>query len=72
MARVPADRSPSTSNAHRFDLTLGKEILWESDTVTDADVRAMEVKLIREARANDLAVGYNLTPRWLGDHAGEL
>ncbi len=32
----------------------------------------MEVKLIRETRANDPAVGYNLTPRWLGDHAAEL
>ena len=31
---------------HRFDLTLRKEILWESETATDAEVRAMEIKLI--------------------------
>ena len=49
---------------HRFDLTLRKEILWESETATDAEVRAMEIKLIVEHRANDPTVGYNRTPRW--------
>jgi hypothetical protein len=33
---------------HRLDLTARKEILWESDTATDAEVRAMETKLIHE------------------------
>ncbi|MGV0790495.1 GIY-YIG nuclease family protein [Mycolicibacterium sp. XJ1819] len=50
---------------HRLDLTARKEILWESDTATDAEVRAMEVKLILEHRANDPSVGYNLTPRFV-------
>jgi len=44
-------------------LTVRKQILWESDTATDAEVRAMEVKLIREHRSNDPAVGYNMTPK---------
>jgi hypothetical protein len=48
----------------RFDFTLRKEILWESETATDAEVRAMEMKLIREHRANDPTIGYNLTPRF--------
>lgn len=48
---------------HRLDLTARKQILWESETATDAEVRAMEIKLIRELRANDPAIGYNLTPR---------
>jgi hypothetical protein len=48
---------------HRHDLTARKEILWESETATDAEVRAMETRLIREHRANDPAVGYNLRPR---------
>jgi hypothetical protein len=48
---------------HRFDLTLRKEILWESETATDAEVRAMEVKLIRETGANNPAIGYNKMPR---------
>jgi hypothetical protein len=49
---------------HVHDFTARKQILWESDTATDTEVRAMEVKLIREHRANDPAIGYNLTPRW--------
>jgi hypothetical protein len=51
---------------HRLDLTARKEILWESETATDAEARAMEIKLIRETGANNPAVGYNLTPRWSG------
>ncbi|WP_231965615.1 hypothetical protein, partial [Mycobacterium sp. E802] len=48
---------------HANDYTARKTILWESDTATDAEVRAMEAKLIRETRANDPAIGYNLWPR---------
>ena len=51
---------------NRLKLTLCKEILWESETATDAEVRAMEMKLIRETGANDPAIGYNLSPRWKG------
>jgi hypothetical protein len=47
-------------------MTARKEILWESETATDAEVRAMEIEKIRELRANDPAIGYNVTPRWLG------
>jgi hypothetical protein len=32
----------------------------------DAEVRAMEIKLILENGANDPEIGYNLSPRWLG------
>ena len=52
---------------HRLDLTVRKEILWESETATDAEVRAMERKLIVETGANNPAVGYNLTPRWTAE-----
>jgi hypothetical protein len=34
-----------------------------TDSVTAAEVRVMETKLIREARANDPAIGYNKLPR---------
>ncbi|MGV0578410.1 hypothetical protein ABQE57_07615 [Mycolicibacterium elephantis] len=71
LARLPISSRPSAKERiaadlaeHRLDLTARKEILWESDTATDAEVRAMEVKLIVEHRANDPAVGYNLTPRF--------
>jgi len=60
-ARIAADLTE-----HRLDLTVRKEILWESETATDAEVRAMEVRMIRETGANNPEVGYNLTPRFTG------
>jgi hypothetical protein len=51
---------------HRFELTLRKEILWESETATDAEVRAKEIELIRATGANNPELGYNVVPRWLG------
>jgi hypothetical protein len=52
-------------DGHRLEVTLRKEILWESETATDAEVRAVEIRLIREHRANDPAIGYNRSPRFL-------
>ena len=49
---------------HRFELTLRKEIVWESETASDAEVRAMEAKLIRETGANNPGIGYNRLPRY--------
>lgn len=51
---------------HRLDFTVRKQILWESETATDAEVRAKEVATIRELAANNPTIGYNLTPRWAG------
>lgn len=48
---------------NRFELTLRKEILWESETATDAEVRRKEIEMILEAGANDPATGYNRLPR---------
>ncbi|MGH3970371.1 MAG: GIY-YIG nuclease family protein [Mycobacterium sp.] len=56
---------------HRLDITLRKEILWECETATDAEVRAKEMELIRETRANDPAIGYNKLPRWVEARKGE-
>jgi len=64
---VPWERIAADLDAHRLDLTLRKEILWESETATDGQVRAMEVKLIREIGANNPAIGYNIWPRWSSD-----
>ena len=50
---------------HRMNLTVTKEILWESETATDAEARAMERRLIVETGANNPAIGYNLSPRWI-------
>ena len=51
--------------SRRFELTLRKEILWESETATDAEMRAMEIRMIKEHRSNDPAIGYNRSPRFL-------
>jgi hypothetical protein len=42
------------------DFTIRKEILMESDSVSE--VNRAEVAFIRELRANDPAVGYNRWP----------
>ena len=47
----------------RRDFTLRKEILWESATASDTEVRRQEVEFIRALRSNDPTVGYNRWPR---------
>jgi hypothetical protein len=47
----------------QFEVTLRKEILWESETATDGEVRRKEIEMIVETRANDPAIGYNKLPR---------
>ena len=48
----------------RRDFTIRREILWESETATLAEVSVKEVEFIRALRANDPAVGYNEWPKW--------
>ncbi|HBY93588.1 MAG TPA: hypothetical protein DEP84_06400 [Chloroflexi bacterium] len=48
----------------RRDFTIRKEILWESETATDAEVNRREVVFILTLRANDPAVGYNRWPKF--------
>lgn len=47
----------------RKDYTLRKEILWESDSATEAELSAKEVEMIRLYRSNDPAIGYNRWPK---------
>jgi hypothetical protein len=47
----------------RRDFTIRKEILWESETASDAEVNQKEVDFIRKLRSNDPAVGYNQWPK---------
>jgi hypothetical protein len=47
----------------RRDFTIRKEILWESDTASHAEVTRTEVEFIRALRSNDPAIGYNRWPR---------
>jgi hypothetical protein len=48
----------------RRDFTIRKEILWESDSASAAEVRRMEVEFIRQLRSNDPTIGYNQWPRF--------
>ncbi len=49
--------------AQRRDFTIRKQVLWESETATDAEVRRRERELIVELKANNPTVGYNRWPR---------
>ena len=56
---VERDFSPE----QRRDFTVRKEILWESDTASHAEVTRTEVEFIRALRSNDPTIGYNRWPR---------
>lgn len=48
----------------RRSYSLHKEILWQSDTATEAELATKEVEFIRKYRANDPRVGYNRWPKF--------
>lgn len=48
----------------RRDFTIRREILWESEEATDAEVSQMEAGYIREFQSNNPAVGYNRWPKF--------
>jgi hypothetical protein len=52
------------SDDERRDYTIRKQVLWESDTASEAELSAKEVELIRAHRANDPRVGYNRWPKF--------
>ncbi|MFV8172462.1 MULTISPECIES: hypothetical protein [Mycolicibacterium] len=59
--RIRADHAE-----HHGDVTIRKQILWESDTATKAETLAMERQLIVELGANNPETGYNLIPKFRG------
>lgn len=60
---VNADFARLSSEQRRV-YSVTKEILWESEDCTEAELAAQEVKFIREHESNNPAVGYNRWPRW--------
>lgn len=48
----------------RRDMTIRKEILWESEVATDREVNQKEIEFINEYKSNDPAIGYNRWPKW--------
>ena len=57
---IAQDISPE----QRRSLTITKEILWESDTASDAEVSRQEVAYITAYRSNDPSIGYNRWPKF--------
>lgn len=51
------------TSEQRKDFTIRKEILWESETATDAEANQKELEYIRALRSNDPVKGYNRWPR---------
>jgi hypothetical protein len=47
----------------RRDFVVRKEILWESETASDAEVRRVEIEQILLLGSNDPARGYNQRPK---------
>ena len=58
---VAADFPPEA----RRDFTARKEILWESETAFDAEVRAKEAEFITSLKSNDPAIGYDRWPKFI-------
>lgn len=48
----------------RRHFTVTKEILWESETASPAEVTQKEVEFIIALRSNDPSVGYNQRPKF--------
>jgi hypothetical protein len=54
------------TSEQRRDFSARKQIIWESDTASDSEVTTEEIRLIREYRSNDPAIGYNRSPKFKG------
>jgi hypothetical protein len=51
----------------RRDLTIRREILWESEAASDKEVNLQEVEYITSLKSNDPAIGYNQWPKFRGE-----
>ena len=50
----------------RRNFSVHREILWESETATQAEVTTKEAEFILALKANDPAIGYNRWPKFKG------
>ena len=48
----------------RKDYTIRKQILWESESATEAELSNKEVEFIRQHQSNNPQVGYNRWPKF--------
>ena len=61
-----ASVAPDFTREQRRDFTVRREIVWESERASDAEVNAKEIELIRLYRSNDPSIGYNRWPKFNG------
>lgn len=57
------------SPEQRRHYTIRKEILWKSETATEAELAAEEVEMIRAHRSSDPRIGYNRWPHFIETRA---
>jgi hypothetical protein len=48
----------------RQDLTIRKEIIWESETASDGEVNKKETEYIKYFQSNNPNIGYNKFPKF--------
>ena len=56
----------SLPEATKKDYTIRKQILWESESCSEAALSAKEVEFIRAYQSNNPSVGYNRWPVFRG------
>tara|TARA_A200000159_G_scaffold42317_1_gene38856 strand:- start:14 stop:310 length:297 start_codon:yes stop_codon:yes gene_type:complete len=54
----------SLPREQQLDYSVRKQILWESEDCSDAEVNAKEVEFIRKYESNNPEVGYNRWPKY--------
>jgi hypothetical protein len=51
------------SREQRRDFAVRRELLWESESASDAELTSKEIELIKQLGSNDPSVGYNRWPK---------
>jgi len=59
---INADFEKLPEDARR-SFSIGKEILWQSETASESELATKEVEFIRLFRSNDPVIGYNRWPK---------
>jgi len=54
------------SREQKKNFTINKQIIWESENATDAEVNKMEVEYIKKFNSNNPNIGYNQWPKFKG------
>ena len=52
------------TDEERKDFTIRREIIWQSNDLTDREVNKKEVELILKYQSNNPKIGYNRSPKF--------